>query len=184
MKRIVYFIIISLFFTTNVYAESIELKFSKCIDGDTAEFIYNEEKIKVRMLAIDTPETVHPTKGEEPYGKDASNYTCNKITNAKKIVLEFDENSDKFDKYNRYLGWIFVDDSLLQKELIKNGLAKIDYLYGDYKYTDDLEKTQELAQKEKINIWSEYEEEKDYSWIIFIILAFLVLIPSIIKKKS
>lgn len=183
MKKIVYLIIICLFFTTNVNAESIELKFNECIDGDTAEFIYNDEIIKVRMLAIDTPETVHPTKGEEPFGKDASNYTCDKITNANKIILEFDDNSDKLDKYDRYLGWLFVDDNLLQKELIENGLAKVAYLYNDYKYTEKLQQSEKEAQQKKLNIWSDYEEEKDYSWIIFIILATLVLIPSIIKKK-
>lgn len=47
------------------------------------------------MLAIDTPESVHPTKGVEYYGEEASNYTCNLVTNAKKIELEYDKNSDK-----------------------------------------------------------------------------------------
>lgn len=183
MKKIVYLIIICLFFITNVNAESIKLEFSECIDGDTAEFIYNDEIIKVRMLAIDTPETVHPTKGEEPFGKDASNYTCDKISNANNIILEFDDNSDKLDKYDRYLGWIFIDDSLLQKELIENGLAKVAYLYGDYKYTEELQKAEKVAQEKKLNIWSEYEEDKDYSWLIFIALSLIVLIPCIIKKK-
>lgn len=184
MKKIVYIFIICLLFITNTNAESINLKFSKCIDGDTAEFIYDEETIKVRMLAIDTPETVHPTKGEEPFGKDASNYTCDKITNAKKIILEFDDNSEKVDKYDRYLGWIFVDDSLLQKKLIENGLAKVAYLYGNYKYTEELQKAEKIAQEKKLNIWNDYKEENDYSWIIFIVLSIIVLIPCIIKKEA
>lgn len=39
-----------------------EVKLSKCVDGDTARFILNKEEIKARFLAIDTPESVHPTK--------------------------------------------------------------------------------------------------------------------------
>ena len=72
MKKIV-FIILCLFININVFAEEIEVKLSKCVDGDTAKFIYNDEVITARFLAIDTPESVHPTIGEEPYGKEASN---------------------------------------------------------------------------------------------------------------
>ena len=56
----------------------------ECVDGDTARFrTSSNEVIKARFLAVDTPETVHPTKGVEPFGKDASNYTCTTLTNAK-----------------------------------------------------------------------------------------------------
>lgn len=82
------------------------MSFSACVDGDTARFILKKEEIKVRMLAIDTPETKHPTKGEEPFGQEASDFTCNKLKNAIKIILEFDDNSDKKDKYDRYLAWV------------------------------------------------------------------------------
>ena len=67
--------------------EKKTVKFDSCVDGDTANFIMNKEKIKVRFLAIDTPETKHPKKGAEPFGKEASNYTCNRLKNAKKIII-------------------------------------------------------------------------------------------------
>lgn len=184
MKKIIILIIGICFFIPNYNAEEIQVTFSKCIDGDTAEFIYQEEKLKTRFLAIDTPETVHPKKKAEPFGKEASNYTCDKIKNAKEIILEFDDNSEKKDKYDRYLAWIFVDNSLLQKELIAKGFAKVDYLYGDYKYTEELQKEEKQAKKEQVGIWGNYQEEKDYSWIIFIILATLVLLPALKKSKS
>lgn len=93
MKKFLLWIFL-LFISINcVSAKEIEVKFSACIDGDTAKFIYKNEEIKARFLAIDTPETVHPTKDKEAWGIEASNYTCQKITNAKKIVLEFDNNS-------------------------------------------------------------------------------------------
>ena len=40
------------------------------------------------------------------------------MKNAKKISIEYDPDSDKTDKYERHLVWVYVDDSLLQKELI------------------------------------------------------------------
>lgn len=156
MRKI--FIIILLLLTiphTVLAEEKIEVKFYKCVDGDTAKFIMNDKQISVRFLAIDTPETSHPTKGEEPYGKEAKEFTCNKIENAKKIELEFDKNSDKKDKYNRYLAWVFVDDYLLQTELIKNGLAEVAYLYGDYKYTHILKEYEVKAKLDKVGIYSD-----------------------------
>lgn len=138
-----------------------EVKFNECVDGDTAKFIYNDEKITARFLAIDTPETVHPTKGEEPYGKEASNYTCTKLKEAKEIILEYDDDSDEKDKYDRYLVWVFVDGELLQKKLVSKGYASVAYLYGDYKYTDILEETEQTAEDNKLGIWSDEVKIED-----------------------
>ena len=152
-----------LFFTciTFISAEEIQVKFSDCVDGDTAKFIYNEEKITARFLAVDTPETVHPTKKEEEYGKEASDYTCKRIKESKEIILEFDEDSDKQDKYDRYLVWVFLDGKLLQEELVSKGLASVTYLYGDYKYTDKLESIEQLAEDNKLGIWSNTSIEEN-----------------------
>lgn len=149
-----------LFFTSIciVNAKTINVEFSECVDGDTAKFIYKEKEITARFLAIDTPETKHPSKGEEPYGKEASEYTCNKLKNAKEIKLEYDNDSDKLDKYDRHLVWVFVDGELLQKKLVSKGLASVAYLYSDYKYTDELEKIEQDTEENKLGIWS---NEKD-----------------------
>ena len=203
MKKIV-FIILCLFININIFAEEIEVKLSKCVDGDTAKFIYNDEVITARFLAIDTPESVHPTVGEEPYGKDASNYTCSVLEKADEIILEFDANSDKTDKYDRYLVWVFVDGKLLQKQLISKGYAEVAYLYDDYKYTDELEKAQKKAQEKKVGIWSnEVNEETNkelkaegnetsinnmyddkYSSIILIVVAVTIILIFIFSEKG
>ena len=73
------------------------------------------------------------------------------------LVIEFDDNSDKKDKYNRYLAWVYVDDSLLEEELVQNGLAKVAYLYGDYSYTDELKKVEEEAKENKVGMYSDVD---------------------------
>lgn len=159
MKRLCILIIMIIILNVNlVYAnEKVEVKFSKCVDGDTAKFILKKKEITARFLAVDTPETVHPTKGEEPFGKDASNYTCEKLKNAKKIILEYDDGSDKTDKYDRHLVWVFYDNVLLQEDLIKLGYAKVAYLYGNYKYTEDLQNEELIAKSDKKGIWGNYQ---------------------------
>lgn len=158
MKKVVMIFLFFCLFITNVYAERVSVKFEACVDGDTIKVILDDKKTTVRFLAIDTPETVHPTKGEQPFGKEASNYTCDKVKNAKKLEIEYDEGSTKTDKYNRALGWVFIDDTLLQKDLVSLGYAKVAYLYGDYKYTEDLKKEESIAKSKKLGVWSLEEE--------------------------
>ena len=158
-KKII--LLIGIFFIgiNNIYAKEI-VKFSDCVDGDTIKVLVDNKKYTIRMLAVDTPESVHPTKEVEYYGKEASDYTCNLVKNAKQLEIEYDDASDKKDKYDRLLVWVFVDGKLLQKELISNGYAKVAYLYGDYKYTKDLEDAQELASSKNLGIWNDDAKNK------------------------
>ena len=185
MKKII--IMISVFFMciNNVYARE-EVKLSRCVDGDTFRVLINNKEYIVRMLSIDTPESVKEGKEVEYYSKESSEYTCEKLTDAKKIELEYDEKSNKFDKYDRLLAWVFIDDKLLQEDLVENGYAKVAYLYKDYKYNDILKEKQELASAKSIGIWDttakkEYEQEKpdkekhENIEIILVIIILLVI---------
>lgn len=135
-----------------------EAELVKCVDGDTTHLKVGNEVLKVRYLAIDTPEY---TKEKEPYGKEASECVCKLLSEADKIELEYDDGSEKTDKYGRTLAWVYADDRLVQIELVQQGLAEVKYIYGDYAYTDDLQKAQKAAQADKLNIWSNqpYEEK-------------------------
>ena len=144
---------------TNADTKKIEVTLNRTVDGDTVIFdlIENDNSIKTRFLAIDTPES---TTEIEPFGKEASDFTKTKLTNAKKIVLEYDNNSTQTDKYNRHLVWVWVDDKLLQSLLIENGLAQIEYIYGDYKYLEELKEKESLAKANKIGIWQDDIQDK------------------------
>lgn len=160
--------------------------FSKCTDGDTAHFLIDGTDTTVRFLAIDTPEY---TKEKEPYGKEASAYTCDAISNAKKIELEYDSGSDKTDKYGRHLAWVYVDGKLLQKDLVAQGLAEVAYLYGDYAYTDELKEAQEEAKAKGLNIWSDgsginEEATPVYVYILSAIGMLVIILLSISNVKG
>ena len=149
-KSLIFFLIFPLI----VFANTKEkVKFSKCVDGDTAKFEKNNKVFTLRFLAVNTPETKSPKKGVEFYGKEASKYTCDRLEKAKTIEIEYDKNSDKSDRYGRKLGWVFLDDKLLQKDLVENGYAKVEYVYGKYKYLDELKELEKKAKKEKIGLW-------------------------------
>lgn len=185
MKKVSLFIILLLIFNLTVFAanQKIPVSLDKCIDGDTAKFVLEEKIITVRFLAIDTPESVDTGKEVEPYSKEASEYTCNKLKSAKQIYILYDENSDQKDKYNRELAWVFVDNELLNNLIVRNGYAKVAYLYGDYLYTDDLKDSENLAKKEQLNIWNNYEED-NYNIYLIISLIIIITTLSIVFKKD
>lgn len=185
MKKLVVFVFTFFILSSNVYAKKLKVELEKCVDGDTAWFILEDETIKTRFLAIDTPES---TNEKEPFGKEASEFTCEALRNAKNIEIEYDEASEKLDKYDRHLIWVFVDNRLLQEMLIENGLAEVKYLYGDYKYTHILLKKEEIAKENKINIW-ENEDNKikfnfiELTYIAIFITAIIILITTKKGKK-
>ena len=189
-KQIILLISIFFLFINHVSAKEV-VKFSKCVDGDTFRVYIEDQEYYVRMLAIDTPESVKE-KTLEYYGKESSEYTCKKLTNAKKIELEYDQNSDKVDKYNRILAWVFIDNKLFQEELISNGYAKVAYLYNDYKYTNVLKEKQELASTKNLGIWNmsakkefenSQEDNNEEQNILIILITFIFLVITFIFNK-
>jgi len=180
MKKLVLFIFSFFILTTNVYAKKVTVTLEKCVDGDTAWFKLNNETIKTRFLAIDTPES---TKEIEEYGKEASKYTCEELSNARKIEIEYDDESDKTDKYDRHLVWVFVDEKLLQEKILRKGYANIDYIYGNYKYLDELYKVEETAKNNKVGIWGNYKEEKN-NYLLLIIGILIIIVVCIFSKKE
>lgn len=136
-------------------ANKFKVELVETVDGDTAKFKMNGNQITVRFLGINTKETVDPEVGEEAWGKEASDFTKEKLKNATKIELEFDSSADEKDKYNRYLAWIWVDDVLLQNLLVEQGLAETYMLQNNYKYAGILQESEEDAKNNKLGIWSD-----------------------------
>lgn len=176
MKKIYLFIIVFLLFFVPIpifASERIDVTLNKCVDGDTAWFNLENKKIKARFLAIDTPES---TNKIEEYGKEASKFTCDLLNNASHIQIEYDDNSDKQDKYNRELVWVFVDEKLLQELVVKEGLAEVKYIYGNYKYLDQVNLALKEAKKNKLNLWSDAEDNNPDYFIVVIGIIVIILL--------
>lgn len=199
MKKIILLIFVLFIIPINVYAKKIKVKLDTCIDGDTVSIIIDNEERKVRFLAVDAPEI----DKDEPYSTEAKEFTCNLLTNSKNIYLEYDKKSDKEDKYERILAWVWADDTLVQKELVKDGYAKVAYLYDEYKYTNELSKYESEAKEHKLNIWGDYKEtkkekekkkkkidiyldrlDKSYEILVIIIAGTLALITLYLRRKK
>lgn len=125
----------------------------RVVDGDTFVATSNDGKeMKVRLIGVDTPETVKPNTPVQPYGKEASNYS-KKHLSGKDVYLEFDK--EKEDRYGRTLAYVWLDkETMFNEELVKKGLAREKYFSPNGKYRNVFEQDEAQAKKEKLNLWS------------------------------
>ena len=152
------------FFQTISNDQRIPADFVRHVDGDTTVLKIEGKEQKVRFLLIDTPETVKPNTKVQPFGLEASKRTKELLSTAAEITFEYDQ-GDKKDRYGRALGYIFVDGTLLQKTLVREGLARVAYVKEpNTKYLLELEEAQEKVQNESLGIWSipGYVTERGY----------------------
>ena len=119
----------------------------RVIDGDTIE-LSNDEK--VRYIGIDTPETKHPQKSVQYFGKEA--YEANKkLIEGKKVRLEF--GIQKRDKYGRLLAYVYIDDLFVNAWLVENGYAQVSTYPPNVKYQETFSKLQQIARNNNKGIW-------------------------------
>ncbi len=135
---------------------------TRVVDGDT---IVVEGIGKVRLIGVDTPETVHPKKPVEYFGKEASNFT-KRMVEGKKVRLEYDW--QKKDKYRRTLAYVYVMTNdvrdmpefkdrasielMLNAELIKQGYGHA-YTRYPFKYLEQFRKYEREARENRIGLW-------------------------------
>jgi len=124
------------------------VKVIRVVDGDTIEIESGE---KVRYIGIDTPETVDPRKTVQCFGVEASKKN-KELVEGKMVRLEKDI-TDR-DKYNRLLRYIYIGDTFVNLELVKQGFA-YSYSYPpDIKYQSQFVKAQQEAREAKRGLWS------------------------------
>jgi len=126
----------------------------KVIDGDTIKIDSGEN---VRFIGVDTPETVHPKKSVQCFGKEASNKTKS-LLEGKDIYMEKDISDT--DKYGRLLRYLYLPNPDAPEEVIFVNEYLIEQGYGtvityppDVKYHKQFLAVQKQAQEERSGLW-------------------------------
>lgn len=143
---------------TNVYEDisgkdNLLVLVQEVIDGDTIRIFYNKDTIeKVRIIGIDTPETVDPRKPVECFGKEASQ-KMKELVDGKTVKLVLDSISSKRDKYDRLLRYVYLDDKDIGAEMIKQGYA---YAYITYPFEkmEEYKGYERQTRENKIGLWA------------------------------
>lgn len=122
----------------------------RVVDGDTFVLETGE---KVRMILINTPESVHPDKERNTeFGKLASEYAKN-LLEGKNVYLEKDVSET--DRYGRLLRYVYLEDGTFVNELIvKEGYAQIATYPPDVKYKDIILAAETYARENEKGLWA------------------------------
>lgn len=126
----------------------------KVLDGDTFQIKIDKRLQTVRMLGIDTPETVDPRKKVQCYGKEASKKT-KEILSKHSVRLVLDSSQNTLDKFGRILAYVYRDDGLYMNQyLLENGYAR-EYTYSkQYKEQMDFKSIENQASISKLGLWN------------------------------
>jgi micrococcal nuclease len=125
---------------------------TRVIDGDTIIVNIDGKEERVRLIGVDTPETVHPSKPVEYFGKEASEFT-KRMVEGKKVRLEFDW--QRRDKYGRLLAYIYLEDgTFLNAEIIKQGYG-FAYTRFPFKYLEEFRQYEREARENGRGLWKE-----------------------------
>lgn len=126
----------------------------KVIDGDTVKVNINGTVETLRLIGIDTPETVDPRKPVQCFGVEASNKAKALLT-GKRVRLEYDQSQGERDKYQRLLAYVYIENGVFfNKYMIEQGYAH-EYTYNTpYKYQAEFKQAETNARNSNLGLWS------------------------------
>ena len=127
-----------------------EYHIRRVVDGDT---IIVDPEATIRLIGVNTPETVKPEHPIEPWGPEAAQFTREFLAGGR-ARLTFDR--ERVDRFGRFLAYVWVDTQMLNEELVRNGLARFE---PQYRYSEAVKRRFRQAQKEAQRghrgVWSE-----------------------------
>lgn len=112
---------------------------ARVVDGDTLLLAGGE---RVRLLGVDTPETVAPDRPVEPFGPEASAFT-ERMAEGRAVTLGYDK--ERRDRYGRTLAYVYVDGRMLNEEILRAGLSEAQL---QYPYANAMKKRFKAAEEE------------------------------------
>lgn len=127
----------------------------KVVDGDTLSIDMDGKSQTIRLIGLNTPETVDPRKPVECFGKEASN-KAKELLIGKKARIEKDPSQGDYDKYQRLLAYVFLEDGTnFNKWMIENGYG-YEYTYDlPYKYQKEFKLAESQAKSQKKGLWAD-----------------------------
>ena len=136
-----------------------DLVVERVVDGDTLRVVIDGRSTPVRLIGLDTPETVKPDSPVECFGPEASGFTTQLLT-GQPVVLEFDDSQGRVDQYDRVLAYVWrvlPDGSmrLANEEIVAGGYGR-ERQYGStpYAWREVLTAAQDAAQDRQLGLWA------------------------------
>lgn len=133
---------------------------TRIVDGDTVVLSTGE---RVRLLGVDCPESVHPQKPVQHFGKEASTFTKKHLL-GKRVKLTYDQANaarGHKDRYGRLLAYIHTEDGWDHcAELIKQGYG-FAYVKFPIERLEEFRRYEKEAREEERGLWGEARHQNE-----------------------
>lgn len=130
----------------------------RVVDGDTVRVFLGDESESVRLIGVDTPETVHPRQPVEYFGREASAFT-KRLLDGERVHLVPDARSSselERDRYGRVLAYVYRqrDRLFVNAELVRQGYG---HAYTKYPFTqmEQFRRLERQAREAERGLWGD-----------------------------
>lgn len=136
---------------------------TKVVDGDTVKVSINGRVENIRLIGVDTPETVDPRRPVGCYGKEASDFTKALLPKDTEVRLVLDV--EPRDRYKRLLAYVYrsSDDLFVNAELARKGYANVLTIPPNIAHAEEFVKLAGEARRQNIGLWKACPEESSNS---------------------
>jgi micrococcal nuclease len=131
-------------------AATLEATVIRVVDGDTVHVRVGERLEKVRYIGVNTPELHHPSRGEEPGGRQA-HAVNRRLVEGKRVRLELDV--QPHDRHGRLLAYVWSGETMINAELIRLGYAQVMTVPPNVRHQALFVKLQREAREARRGLW-------------------------------
>jgi micrococcal nuclease len=121
------------------------------LEGDLIQVLLEGGLYQVKYILIDAPAFNDPEKGTEPFGTESLELN-RRLVEGQTVTLEKDESET--DVAGRLLRYVYVGDLMVNEEMLRQGLARVELLPPDLKYASRFQQVEQAAQTTNVGIWS------------------------------
>lgn len=123
---------------------------TRVVDGDTIEVRFRGRALDVRLIGIDTPESVAPGEPVQCYALAASRFTARELE-GERVRLEFDV--ERIDRYGRTLAYVWLGRELFNETLVRQGYAFVTTYPPNVRYVERFTAAQREARADDLGVW-------------------------------
>jgi micrococcal nuclease len=130
------------------------------VDGDTIKVRLDGQTVTIRLIGVDSPETVDPSSPVECFGPAASDFVERELLD-ETVALEWD--AQRLDRYDRTLAYVWLGEVLFNARLLHEGYAQLLTIPPNVMYVERFRAAEQRARDQNLGLWGKCRLDEEGS---------------------